>query len=571
MREIPWRHLVLALITCGFLAVSACGSPYPGVPLAAPRSYSNGEDALARGDYKGAVGHFTAYLSSGRPTYRARALYQLAQAQYYMEEYKDAQESLARLEKEFPGFGRKQVTAMHGDLAYAQGNRVDAVLLWESAYARATAEERDVLRPRIAEAIRYLEADEAKELASMLTTPQIYELALQRVDAPFSDHATLGGPETDPFGLSGGLEPFPQAGHETAGTEIDTGELAGGRPSEGQREWREIAATESETRLDPELGELDVEDAKPPAVITAVPDGPAQRARPAEMGMHVGPRIAAVLPLTGSGRAEGARALTALRRSIDASTLVVRDSGSDPVEAVELVRQLSADRDVIAVLGPMLPAEIEAIRNAGVVDLPILPLVDRPAATSAIDPAVELAEHAVRSMGATRVGILTPDLKLGVEFARNVRALDAAVVGTHLYNPREFDPDTVIAAVQRWTDDGGVDAVFIPDTAPRALRVAAAARAVAPRLLLLGDSGWNDIGALAAAGDSVDGAVIVGGGPGSGDVADTITRVAAVLQRAVALGESDRSQTRVLLDEFSEGSPRLVLLQVRGGRPQPIR
>lgn len=555
------RRLAAFFLALSLLAMDACGSRFSGVPLAPPRSFTAGEDALARAEFETAAAHFSDYLASGRRTYRARALYLLARAQYQMEDYQAAQASLRRFEKEFPGFGRAQVTALHGDIAYALGNRVDAVLLWESAYARASAEERDVLRPRIAEAIRYLDADEAKELAAMLTMPQIYDLALARLDGTDGPPQQPTAGEPDPFFLSSALEPLPDP--DAIGVADETEQRPAGW--DGKDGGAETAA------IDPALDELSADDVTPPGTVVAVADMPAARTVSAEPGVHIGPRIAALLPLTGSGRTAGGLALSALRRSIDANTLVVRDTGSDAVEAVDLARAMARDRDVIAVLGPMLPAEVAAVREAGITDLPILPLVERQAPRSSVDPAIGLAEHAVLGMGIKRIGILTPAAERASTFAGRATALGAEIVGTHRYQANAFDPDSVIAAVQEWTDSGGVDAVFIPDRAPRALQVAAAARAVAPRLALLGDAGWNDVAALAVAGASVDGAVIVGAGSGTGDVADTIARVSAVLLRAIALGESNRHQTRVILDEFASDPTQLVLLQVHGGRTQPIR
>lgn len=566
------RALAAILVATALLFVGACSSPYKGVPLAAPRSYAEGENALARGDYDVAAGHFSAYLSSGRKTYRARALYQLARAQYQMEDYKGAQESLGRLEKEFPGFGRKQVTAMHGDLAYALGNRVDAILLWESAYVRSTADEREVLRPRITEAIRFLDADEAAELAALLTNPQIYDMALGRLDVPGNALAALDQGQRD--SLAGEIDDMPPALIANDGilpaltTDEDIAAADGRDAGIG---WKESIEPEAPAPVEAGLGELGDEDVVAPAVVAAIAEESLNEASPARSSYYVGPRVAALLPLTGSGRAEGGRALAALRRSIDASTLVVRDTGSDPVIAVEILQQLAADRDVVALLGPMLPAEIDAVRDAHNTDLPILPLVDRPRVVPATEPTAALATHAVQTLRVSRIGILTPSLEHASAFTSAAAALGATIVGTHLYDASDMNEDGIIAVVQSWTDAGGADAVYVPDQAPRALRVAAAARAVAPRLVLLGDAGWNDVAALATAGRAVEGAIIIGAAAPSGDVEDTVVRVAAALQRAVALGESSRLQTKALLAGFADGKPGPVLLQVVDGRSQPIR
>jgi hypothetical protein len=557
------------------LAISACSSPYKDVPLAAPRAYSDGEEALARGDYESAATHFTAYLASGRMTYRARAFYQLARAQYNIEDYAGAEASLARLDKEFRSFGHKQVSALRGDLAYATGHRVDAILLWESAYDKSTADEREVLHPRIEEAIRFLDADEAKELAGMLTNPQIYELAIRRVESPLALAALTDGSATPPTGaahadratLSDGSPPGARSADDVDDPAPPMVEAAAPGLAGADALESDDAPPEP---VEAGLGELGSDDAAPPAVIAALPAGAAAGAPGGEPGVYIGPRVAALLPLTGSGRAEGGRALTALRRSIDAATLLIRDTGSDPAIAVELVQQLAANRDVVALLGPMLDAEIDAVRRAPAAGLPLLPLRDRPPTEGTPDAVASLAAHAVHNLGVRRVGIISPSIERGTAFAESVSSLGATVAGTLLYDRDDTDTDAVLVAVQSWIDAGGVDAVYIPNDGDRATRIAVAARSVAPGLVLLGDAGWNDTAALAAAGTAVDGAVIAAGPSPSGDLEDTVARVAATLQRAIALGETDRQQTKQLLDGFADGASPPSLFQVVGGRPIPI-
>lgn len=302
-----------------------------------------------------------------------------------------------------------------------------------------------------------------------------------------------------------------------------------------------------------------------------------------EPGFHIGPRIAALLPLTGVGRDAGRRALASLRDSIDAATLLVRDTGSDPVIGAELVRELAADRDVIAVLGPMLPPVIEAVRReAASLDLPILPLPPETTVTSAgVDPTRALAEHAVRTLNAKRIGILAPNSDAASGFAGAAQALGATIAGTHVYDPNALDLNGVLAAVQSWIDGGVVDAVYVADAAPRAIQLAKAARATAPQVALLGDAGWNDPTALTADAPAIEGAVIVAPGSSTAPAQatrvtaeETIPRAAAALQRAIALGETDRRQTQALLATMQateQPQQTAALLKVVGGRPVAIR
>ena len=69
------------------------------------------EDALRRGEYATAVSGFSEYLATGEPTFRARAFFELAQAQYGLENYEAALDILADLEEQYPNENWPQVPA----------------------------------------------------------------------------------------------------------------------------------------------------------------------------------------------------------------------------------------------------------------------------------------------------------------------------------------------------------------------------------------------------------------------------------------------------------------------------
>jgi hypothetical protein len=560
----------------------SCSTPYPKVPLAAPLSYAKGEEALMHGELAEAERQFRAYLASDGTSYRARARYQLARAQYQMEDYAGAELSLDELDAEFPGFGRRQVAALRGDIAYALGQPVDAIVLWAAAYEESNAAEKESLRPRIAEAMQSLDPEQAKELAAAVTEPEIYEMAIDRLAGPEIEVAAGGGAvatsgpmAADDAGAGAPLPPDAPVEQAGALGELTVDEqLAMDTP--GEPAVVEVATVDTAMVAD--------ESAAPAAVA-----GEEAAGEIVEPGFYIGPRVAALLPLTGSGRDAGRGALVSLRNSIDAATLVVRDTGSDPAIAAELVRQLAADRDVIAVLGPMLPPVIEAVRReARSLDLPILPLpmqgstavAAAPAATAA-SPAGALAEHAVRNLKVSRIGILAPSESAAGAFADAARSLGATIAGTHVYGADDLDLNAALIAVQSWIDGGGIDAVYVADAAPRAIQLAKAARAAAPQVVLLGDAGWNDAGALAADAPAIEGAVIAAAAaappPASEPVvapAETIPRAAAALQRAIALGETDRGQTQALLatiDRPQQPAQTVGLMKIVGGRAVAIR
>ncbi len=566
------RYAIIGLIAT---FVSSCGSPYGDVPLAAPLSYTEGEEALTHGEYSEAARQFRAYLADTRPTYRARAFYQLARAQYLMEDYQGAQTTLATLEHEFPGLGTKQTQALHGDLAYALGEPMDAVLLWETAYEQSTAEEREALQPRIVGAINTLSEEDTMQLAGVLTVPQIYEMAIDQITGTTGTGVEVEGVEI--ASATADRQVVNDAGPSAAlpanlseGEQLALERAAAAAAIEDAGTALAAPATEADTIVDPA-------DIEPESVVAALAQPTLDETLEpetgieTEAGIHIGPKVAALLPLTGDAREAGRAALQSLRAYFDGATLVVRDTGSNPALAVTLLREFAADRDVIAVLGPIHPPVILAVRRAAQgLDLPVQPQRGASATHVAGSASRALATYAVRERKASRIGILAPAASAATGFAGAATSLGATVVGTHVYDVDEFDINGVLAAVQTWIDTGGVDAVYVADRPPRGIEIAKAARAVAPQLVLLGHPTWNDPAALAAAGAAIDGAVIVGDPPAPPSADDSLSRAAAALQRAIALGETDRSQTRALLGSMAQGTGSSGLLKIVGNTTTSI-
>ena len=145
-----------------------------------------------------------------------------------------------------------------------------------------------------------------------------------------------------------------------------------------------------------------------------------------------------------------------------------------------------------------------------------------------------------------------------------------------------------------------MQAVFIPDAAPTAVKVAAAARQAAPQIQLLGTESWNEPDVLSAAGRGIDGAVFADSffiGSGTPSTTDFVARFRALnghdpsgfeaqaydagmlVREAVAQGARSRGAVLQYLravtgyrgaGTIASGAsglkPDLVLLQVRDGR-----
>jgi ABC-type branched-subunit amino acid transport system substrate-binding protein len=541
------------VISCFIVAIAcSCGAPYKGVPLAAPLSYTEGEQALAKGEYSEAARQFRVYLADERPTYRARAFYQLARAQYHMEDYQGSRQTLSDLKREFPDFGRKQIHALQGDLDYAMGETTDAILEWESAYDQSTALEREALSPRIASAMNALSPGQAAELAPMLTVPQIYEMAIDRVAGTEASTVARADLEREPVVTDASVSlDLPDDLSETE-----------------QSALAQPAAAEAASPAPASDAAAEANAGAEPIAVAAVDEA----AIATEPGFFVGPKVAALLPLTGVARESGRATLTTLRNSFDEATLVTRDTGSDPKTATELLRRLAADRDVIAVLGPVHPPVIEAVRQqAAALDLPVLPLPSRTQSSPKPTDTSTLATYAVRDLHLSRIGILAPE-GAASGFADAVRALGATVVGTQAYDAQNFDINSILMAVQTWIDGGGVDAVYVADRAPRGVTVAKAARSVAPQVVLLGDTTWTNPAVLAGDGAALEGAIVLGNPTAlEQSPVDTAPRAAAALQRAIALGETSRTQTRTLLQSVQQPAAQAGLVKIVSGRAVPVR
>jgi tetratricopeptide (TPR) repeat protein len=353
------RRLGYTSVLLGWALVLGCTPRYSHLPLAPPLEYSIGENQLRQGETEEAIRTFQAYLDSGRTTYRARALYQLARAQYLSERYPAALDSLAQLESEYPEMSTKQANALRGDIAYATGHRLDAVLLWEKAYIEGQAGEREALEPRIRAAVDGMTESEAIELANLVSAPVIYDMAIDRLPS-----AALPGEPAARAEVAGATD---ERAADAMAVEPNVGEI---EPARRPPPAEEIPALDTTQPQD-----------KVAAVDGDTPAGAALPAMPGDSGAVVpsGPQVACLLPLTGSNRAAGRVALDQLRRAFISSKtqLVVRDSGSDPDLAGRLTGQLAKDPTVLAMIGPLSAAEVtRATAVAKATGLPMLPLSD---------------------------------------------------------------------------------------------------------------------------------------------------------------------------------------------------
>ncbi len=272
---------------------------YSNLPLTPSRAIAAAEDALRRGEWATAVSGFTDYLVTGQETFRARALFQLAQAQSGMENYEGALATLDEFDAEFPGRGA-QVPTLRGDIHYAMGRRVEAIVDWDHAWQVGSDSDRVYIRQRITEASAELTPAERDTLAGDVSDPAVRGVL--------------------------GLGPANELGAAPLTAPAATG----------------AAAAESEA--DAAAGYAAMENAALPPADLAAGDA-----------LAAGVRVACLLPLTGPDRAAGQQALTGLRRAFagDDRALLVRDTGGQADLAARLAAAIADEPTVIGLIGAL--------------------------------------------------------------------------------------------------------------------------------------------------------------------------------------------------------------------------
>jgi ABC-type branched-subunit amino acid transport system substrate-binding protein len=563
-------------------ALAACAPRYSDLPMTPSQNMAQAEDALRRGEYATAVSGFSDYLATGETTFRARAFFELAQAQYGLENYEAALDILNDLEERYPGEDWPQIPALRGDIYYALGKRADAIRQWDIAWERGSDGDRQFLRARIEEAVDELTPAQAAELTGELQSDDVRTMLAGRAPGGWALAPSVA-PEPAPH-----LSPPPPA-------PVAPLPKVASPPAESESPAAVEAAALGTLPSEP----LDID---------------------AGDAANSGVGVAALLPLTGPDRAYGQRALSGLRLAFTGfpRMLTVRDTGGQPDLAAQLLVALADQPNIVAVIGPLRSGDATAVAPlAERLQMPMLLLAREEGLTGPYvlqtvttqqEQMRALAAYAVRTLGLQRLGILYPDDAYGRSFAGTFRdeatRVGAALVKSNAYRPgaQTFAPQT--AAVAAWVSADGVQGVFIPDAAPVAVKVAAAARTAAPQIQLLGTESWNQPDILATAGKSIDGAVFADSffvGSGTPSTADFVSRFRAennydpsgfeaqaydagmLTREAIAKGARTRGAVLQFLRAVTryEGAsaiasgadglkPDLVLLQVRDGRVATI-
>jgi len=207
---------------------------------------------------------------------------------------------------------------------------------------------------------------------------------------------------------------------------------------------------------------------------------------PVPVSPHIPHTIGCLLPLTGSYKIYGNRALRGVELALSHSesgnsgpsiNVIIKDTASDPEAAVWAVRAF-AEEDVSAIIGPIITAEAAAseAQNKGI---PVITLTQKERITDIGDhvfrnfltPKMQvqaIVSYAIGELGMNSFAVLYPEEKYGTTFMTlfwdEVESYGGKLVASESYLPSHTDFGSPI----RKLSDLHLDAIFIPDSPAKA-------------------------------------------------------------------------------------------------------
>ena len=259
-----------------------------------------------------------------------------------------------------------------------------------------------------------------------------------------------------------------------------------------------------------------------------------------EMPMQSRNKIGCLLPLTGSYKIYGKRALKGIELALaemkiragsyetSPVSIVIKDTGSDEETAIRAVGELAEER-VSAIIGPIITAE-SAAAQAQRKRIPIITLTQKDGITDMGDyvfrhfltPKMQvetLVAYAMQSLGLRNFAILYPDEKYGTTFMNlfwdEVVSHGGQVVGVETYDPGQTDfgkPIRKLVGRHRRKKGRPVldfDGIFIPDAPNKAgLIIPQLAYYDVRKVRLFGTNLWHSDKLIRMAGKFARGAVV---------------------------------------------------------------
>lgn len=234
--------------------------------------------------------------------------------------------------------------------------------------------------------------------------------------------------------------------------------------------------------------------------------------------------IGCLLPLTGTYKSFGQKALRAVQLAVDEASpegavrILVRDTRSDSIRAAAAVEEMARE-NVSAIIGPIVSAPAAAPK-AQAAGIPIIVLTQKPDITRTgeyvfrnfLTPQMQarsLVSYATEVMGLRRFAILYPQEKYGTvfleTFTREVKAQEGVLVASMSYGVNTTD---FSGPIQRLRQYSGIEALFIPEGPEKSILIfpQLAAQGLSS-VQLLGTNLWNSEKLVRSVGRYAQGAV----------------------------------------------------------------
>jgi len=534
------------------LCIAACG-PKVTAPPEPPMSVTRGDQAFRYEDYPAAINSYRTYLNyTEHGVYTARVYYKIALAQYRLGEYRDTLATLDELGRRYPNGHWVQVEALRGDAERELGHATMAIHAWDTGWEYANESDHPKLRQRIAAVARGLSDADLVKARHVVASPGVQalldrQIALRKPSALNEESPGTG--EAKSGDLAAAERPVPAKNHtDMSGPKSTTSGGSGAPPAKkaaavGRVEGPAERPSTTETLPEPDAGSAPEASARPPSAALHEPppraatepqpavapevdlpplDAPALAPQERDEPIRGTPRLGCLLPLSGSDQEAGQRSLDGLRLVFTADRLVVKDTASDPAVAAVTFDGLAHDPSIIAVVGPLRADDTDTVAPlAERAQLPALLLASphgtngRFAIPTGLNPSREISEllgYVMPTLRVKRFGVLYPKNVGGEEslsaFRAAVEERGGTVIGADGYAPGSGGAP--VGTVKHWHTAQNLQALFVPDTAIAAQRIARFLQREMPDVPLLGIQDWQTL-ADAAPDDDLNGIVFVDG------------------------------------------------------------
>jgi ABC-type branched-subunit amino acid transport system substrate-binding protein len=495
------RSVVLAIGVA--TSIGACSTKT--VPLEPPMSVRRGDEAFRYRSYESAIGDYRTYLDETEyGPYTVRVFYKSALAAYRLGRYHLTLATLDELRQRYPSGDWVQVDALRGDAERALGNDMQALQAWDAGWKVGSDSDRQKLRQRIVSVARDLDSMQLARARRLVTTNGVVRLLDQEMEKPPAPaHAPPADEDADEL-----QEP---AIEDEPPSRTVPPQKAPAQVSEF-REQRAVPVTAAAAVR---------EDAGSTPSRTDIETGPwvAHKVAPVDEQRTVAPasdemirgvaKVGCILPLSGPTRDFGERAVRGIRLAFGSPSppLLVKDAGDAPALAVIALDDLSRDPNVIAVIGPLRSDQAEAVapeaEHSGV---PLFLLSQRDGLNGRFLMQVgvtrlrlmgSLLDYAMAKARLRRFGVLYPNDAYGKEFLSAFRSeadrRGAQVIGAEAYPPGTTSLGAEVNTLREWRERRNLQAIFLPDGATPAARLATFLQREMPDVTLLGPYGWEGL------------------------------------------------------------------------------